>query len=132
MIKTRRLALDVRYNSYPFAGQVGGDIESLTYTDSAADNSDSIDITINAQDRKWLLGWMPEKGATLRARILGYNWERQGQRSIMECGLFVLDDVSFDVYGGEILGIAGISGNGQKVYLRSFYGRAGRTGAGVT
>ena len=95
MIKTRRLALDVRYNSYPFAGQVGGDIESLTYTDSAADNSDSIDITINAQDRKWLLGWMPEKGATLRARILGYNWERQGQRSIMECGLFVLDDVSF-------------------------------------
>ena len=36
MIKTRRLALDVRYNSYPFAGQVGGDIESLTYTDSAA------------------------------------------------------------------------------------------------
>ena len=95
MIKTRRLALDVRYNSYPFSGQVGGDIESLTYTDSAADNSDSIDITINAQDRKWLLGWMPEKGATLRARILGYNWERQGQRSIMECGLFVLDDVSF-------------------------------------
>ena len=95
MIETRRLALDVRYNSYPFAGQVGGDIESLTYTDSAADNSDSIDITINAQDRKWLLGWMPEKGATLRARILGYNWERQGQRSIMECGLFVLDDVSF-------------------------------------
>lgn len=95
MIETRRLALDVRYNSYPFAGQVGGDIESLTYTDSAADNSDSIDITINAQDRKWLLGWMPEKGATLRARVLGYNWERQGQRSIMECGLFVLDDVSF-------------------------------------
>lgn len=38
---------------------------------------------------------MPEKGATLRARVLGYNWERQGQRSIMECGLFVLDDVSF-------------------------------------
>ena len=33
MIETRRLALDVRYNRYPFAGQVGGDIESLTYTD---------------------------------------------------------------------------------------------------
>ena len=28
-------------------------------------------------------------------------------------GTNVLDDVSFDVYGGEILGIAGISGNGQ-------------------
>lgn len=95
MIKTRSLALDVRYNNHPFAGQVGGDIESLTYTDSAADNSDSIDITLNAQDGKWLRGWMPEKGATLRPRILGYNWERQGQRRVMECGLFVLDDVSF-------------------------------------
>ena len=31
----------------------------------------------------------------------------------------VLDDVSFDVFGGEILGIAGISGNGQKELLRS-------------
>lgn len=76
-------------------GQVGGEIESLTYIDSAADNSDSIDITLDAQDGKWLRGWLPEKGATLRPRIRGYNWEAQGDRRIIECGLFVLDDVSF-------------------------------------
>ncbi|MDQ9779247.1 hypothetical protein RF400_11670, partial [Acinetobacter baumannii] len=40
-------------------------------------------------------GWLPEKGATLRPRIRGYNWEAQGDRRIIECGLFVLDDVSF-------------------------------------
>lgn len=34
----------------------------------------------------------------------------------------VLDDVSFDAYGGEILGIAGISGNGQKELLESIAG----------
>lgn len=34
----------------------------------------------------------------------------------------VLDDVSFDAYGGEILGIAGISGNGQKELLESVAG----------
>ena len=34
----------------------------------------------------------------------------------------VLDDVSFDVYGGEILGIAGISGNGQKELLEAIAG----------
>lgn len=95
MIKTRRLALDVRYNNNPFVGQVGMEIESLTYTDNAADNSDSIDIVLDAQDGKWLRGWMPDKGATLRGRIRGFNWERQGQRSCVECGLFVLDDVSF-------------------------------------
>ena len=37
-------------------------------------------------------------------------------------GVKVLDDVSFDAYGGEILGIAGISGNGQKELLESIAG----------
>lgn len=95
MIKTRSVALDVRYNNNPFAGQVGADIESLTYVDNAADNSDSIDITLNAQDSKWIYGWMPDKGATLRPRIRGFNWEREGDNRIIECGLFVLDDVNY-------------------------------------
>ncbi|MBQ9866483.1 MAG: ABC transporter ATP-binding protein [Lachnospiraceae bacterium] len=37
-------------------------------------------------------------------------------------GLQVLNDVSFDAYGGEILGIAGVSGNGQKELLESVAG----------
>ena len=37
-------------------------------------------------------------------------------------GLPALDDVNFDVYGGEILGIAGISGCGQKELLEAIAG----------
>ena len=37
-------------------------------------------------------------------------------------GVRVLDDVGFAVYGGEILGIAGISGNGQKELLEAIAG----------
>ena len=37
-------------------------------------------------------------------------------------GETVLEDVSFDAYGGEILGIAGISGCGQKELLESIAG----------
>ena len=37
-------------------------------------------------------------------------------------GITVLDDASFDVYGGEILGIAGISGNGQNELLEAIAG----------
>ena len=75
--------------------EIAGLVESLTYVDNAADNSDSIDITLNAQDSGWLNGWLPDKGATLRPKILGFDWERPGDHRRIECGLFVLDDVSF-------------------------------------
>ena len=39
-----------------------------------------------------------------------------------EEGLKVLDKVSFEAFGGEILGIAGISGNGQKELLEAIAG----------
>ena len=42
-----------------------------------------------------------------------------------EDGLLKLDHVSFEVYSGEILGIAGISGAGQKQLLESLYGLQG-------
>ena len=37
-------------------------------------------------------------------------------------GIRALDDVSFEIYGGEILGIAGIAGSGQKELLESIAG----------
>ena len=71
MIRARSLALDVRYNNAPFAGQVGGEIESLTYIDSAADNSDSIDITLDAQDGKARRCARASGGTTGRRRETG-------------------------------------------------------------
>ena len=37
-------------------------------------------------------------------------------------GIKILDDISFDAFSGEILGIAGISGNGQKELLEAIAG----------
>ena len=75
--------------------QIGAEVESMSYTDTAAANSDSLDITINAQDGKWAGSWMPDKGAKLQPKILGRNWEREGDSRTLQCGLFILDDLSF-------------------------------------
>ncbi len=41
---------------------------------------------------------------------------------VNEDGIHVIDDVSFEAFGGEILGIAGVSGNGQKELLEAIAG----------
>lgn len=91
----RNLKMEVRYNKVSISEKAGADLESMTYTDVAADNSDSIDITVNAQDDKWINGWMPDKGATLVPDIQGYNWERDGDSRTIKCGSFVLDNVTY-------------------------------------
>ncbi|MBP3633638.1 MAG: hypothetical protein J6J43_03590 [Oscillospiraceae bacterium] len=70
-------------------------VENLTYVDNAADDSDTIDITLDAQDRKWLWDWMPQKGTTLYPRLLGHDWNRPGDERAIDCGLFVVDDVNY-------------------------------------
>ena len=48
-------------------------------------------------------------------------------------GVKALDDVSFDAYGGEILGIAGISGSGQKQLLEAIAGlQKAEAGSSIT
>ena len=70
-------------------------VESITYVDNAADDSDAIDLTLDAQDGKWLWDWMPQKGATLYPRMLGHDWNRPGDERAIDCGLFVVDDVNY-------------------------------------
>jgi len=52
-----------------------------------------------------------------------------GLSCINEDGIKVLDDVSFSAYAGEILGIAGISGCGQKELLEGIAGLQPVTGS---
>ncbi len=48
-------------------------------------------------------------------------------------GVTALDDVSLEAYGGEILGIAGISGSGQKQLLEAIAGlQAAQDGSSIT
>ena len=97
MIDTRYFELNVLYEKTPLVDEVGAEIESMSYTDSAADNSDSLEITINAQDSKWASDtWMPYKGASLYAAVTGYHWEGKKDNKGLECGLFVLDDIAYN------------------------------------
>ena len=66
----------------------------------------AVTLNIDRPEPKERTKWLEIRGLTVRNQY----------------GVKALDDVTFDVYGGEILGIAGISGCGQKELLESIAG----------
>lgn len=83
------------YNDKDISADIRGDVMSLSYTDSAADTSDSMSLAISARDSKWLNGWLPDKNAALVLSLITRSWEWQGDSLERDCGTMVIDSLSF-------------------------------------
>ena len=94
-MNTRRAYPTIYYNGKNISTEVDKYLESFQYTDPASGESDSISLTLGNWTGNWLAGWFPDKGATLAARILTYNWWKEGGMLQLVCGTFSLDDISF-------------------------------------
>jgi hypothetical protein len=94
-IKARSSDFKLLYDGTDISADIAKDVESLEYTDNASDTSDSISIVVNASDSKWINGWLPDEGAELHLKLSTQNWEAQGDRASLDCGLMVLDDLGF-------------------------------------
>lgn len=96
----RSASVIVVYNNTDITANISGDIESFDYSDAAESQSDSISLTLDAQESKWVESWFPEKGAKLEPAIAVRDWNvggiKTGYRNYSaECGSFVLDDLSY-------------------------------------
>ena len=96
----RKATVAILYNGVKAEVQLAPYLSSFKYTDVASGSSDSISISINDRDRKWINGWFPQKGDRLQPTIETCNWERDGQKKKFPCGKFLVDDFSFK--GGPI------------------------------
>ena len=96
----RKATVAILYNGVKAEVQLAPYLSAFKYTDVASGSSDSISISINDRDRKWINGWFPQKGDRLQPTIETYNWERDGQKIKFPCGKFLVDDFSFK--GGPI------------------------------
>lgn len=105
---TRRAYTNVHYDGKDISATVDKYQESFQYTDPASGESDSIAITFGNWDNRWLAGWFPDKGATLGARIYAHHWYKPGETIKLECGRFLLDDISFSG-APDVMTVGGIS-----------------------
>lgn len=79
----------------PAAVDISPYIADMTYTDTSDGESDSVDITLDARDERWRGEWFPRKGSAVYPTAKGTDWEKSGDEKQMNCGVFLLDDISY-------------------------------------
>ena len=91
----RFMGLRLLYNKTDITADIADLIESVSYTDCASSDSDSISVTFDAQDTKWMQDWMPTTGSTLALTMASENWDEEGHHLQLDCGTMILDDLSY-------------------------------------
>ena len=59
-MEPRSASVKLIYNEQDITEDISADIESISYEGNAADNSNSVSVTVNAMEDKWLNKWMPQ------------------------------------------------------------------------
>lgn len=95
MSEPRKARLRTNYEGKNISEQINEDLEEFTYTDVASGESDSIEITLNDMEQKWMGPWMPQKGDRIQSTIEFFNWFMDGAYDLLECGDFEVDDISY-------------------------------------
>ena len=71
-------------------------VTSVTYTDPATGQADSLDIAVSGGGNKWITDWYPGEGKVVSATIVLSDWEQEGAQDItLDCGKFILDEPKF-------------------------------------
>ncbi|MCI2105400.1 MAG: hypothetical protein LKK00_01585 [Intestinimonas sp.] len=107
-MRTRKAEVDLTWNGAAVTGKMVGTKAEITYTDPASGEADSLDISIQDRERRWITAWLPATGDTLTATIKVEDWEREGDNRSLPCGFFILDNFEFSGWppAGTISGVS--------------------------
>ncbi len=81
---------------------------SISYTEVAEGGSDTLSITLDNRDGKWMKAWYPQKGNSIGGKIKLKNWTATGKDRVLDLGKFTLDDVRFR-FGPNEMELSGTS-----------------------
>lgn len=91
----RRAGVKVKYAGVDISKYIEKDLLSFRYTDNASGTADDIEITLKDEKGIWLKEWRPQKGDTIEAEIQTLNWKKDGDKSNLFCGSFILDEPEY-------------------------------------
>lgn len=94
MSRARRASVDVNYEHVNITDNIDGSLVSFSYTDVASGETDSISLSLQDRERRWMGSWAPQKGDHINARVLFHDWDSEGNNWGIDCGLFEVDDIA--------------------------------------
>lgn len=92
-MKTRRAEINVNYEHVDISSDIRDSVTLMSYVDVASGESDSLSLTLQDRERKWMGGWMPKKGDHISAEMRFYDWEAEGSHWGVRCGDFEVDEI---------------------------------------
>lgn len=100
MSNARKAVPSLSFNGKNVSTKLADYLESVSCEDVASGSSDSIDITFQNIDMKWMNQWYPTKGDKISGTVTFQDWNKDGENLKLDCGTFILDEVKFS--GGPL------------------------------
>lgn len=109
-MRTRRATADVFYNGKKIQATTENYLSSFEYQDPDQGESDTITLSLADPADEWISAWLPTKGDEISAVIKFYDRDKEGDELQLECGTFVIDDLSYSFgSGGSAFKISAVS-----------------------
>lgn len=90
---TRRVELQILYEGKDITTYIDKDLTNFSHSDSL-NEFDTLEMTIQNRDFKWIDTWAPLKGEKIEAKALLHNWENLDIVEI-NIGTFYIDEISY-------------------------------------
>lgn len=95
MTPMRRATATITYMGEDLTTSLENKTDRFTYNDPESGSSDDCSLTICDPGEKWINGFFPNLGDKVTAKITVYDWKKTGDKRILNCGEFVMDDPGF-------------------------------------
>jgi len=91
----RQSSIELIYHGVNITDNIKNDLKSISYTDNASGAADDISIELKDDIGKWINYWNPKKGDIINPFIKTKNWRSEGDAQLFDCGIFLVDEVSY-------------------------------------
>lgn len=94
MSRARRAGIDVDYEHVNITDSIEGSLETFSYTDMASSEADTVSLSLQDREHKWMGSWAPQKGDHISVSAMFHDWKHDGDNWELYCGLFEVDDIT--------------------------------------